>query len=49
MMAKVLWTHYFLTAQGYNVGLAVVAKDNKSSNLLENNGMKIAYKADVSH
>jgi hypothetical protein len=40
MMVKVLWTNYFLTAQGYNVGLAVVAKDNNSSNLLENNGMK---------
>jgi hypothetical protein len=44
MMAKVLWTQYFLKAQGYNVGPAMVAQDNKSSILLEMNGMKSSTK-----
>jgi hypothetical protein len=44
MMAKVLWTQYFLGAQGYKVGPAVVAQDNKSSILLETNGMKSSTK-----
>jgi hypothetical protein len=44
MMAKVLWTQYFLKAQGYDVGPAVVAQDNKSSILLETNGMKSSTK-----
>jgi hypothetical protein len=44
MMAKVLWTQYFLKAQGYNVGPAMVAQDNKSSILLETNGMKSSTK-----
>jgi hypothetical protein len=44
MMAKVLWTQYFLKAQGYDVGPAVVAQDNKSSILLETNGMNSSTK-----
>jgi hypothetical protein len=44
MMAKVLWTQYFLNEQGYDVGPAVVAQDNKSSILLETNGMKSSTK-----
>jgi len=38
MMGQVLWTRYFLEAQGYKVNDNVVHQDNKSAILLEKNG-----------
>ncbi len=38
MMSSILWTRYFLKAQGYNVRDNVVFQDNQSSILLERNG-----------
>ena len=37
-MAQILWTRYFLEAQGYNINECVVYQDNKSAILLEENG-----------
>ena len=37
-MSQVLWTHYFLDAQGYNINDCIVYQDNKSAILLEQNG-----------
>jgi hypothetical protein len=39
-MPSILWTRYFLLAQGYNV----LAEDNKSSMLLEKNGKALSSK-----
>lgn len=38
VMPQVLWTRYFLEAQGYKVGASTVYQDNKSAILLEKNG-----------
>jgi hypothetical protein len=38
MMPSILWTRYFLKAQGYHVNDNVIFQDNKSSILLEHNG-----------
>jgi hypothetical protein len=38
MMSSILWTRYFLKAQGYSVHDNVIFQDNKSSILLERNG-----------
>ena len=38
VMPQVLWTRYFLQAQGYNVTDNVVFQDNQSTILLEKNG-----------
>ena len=38
MMPQILWTRYFLDAQGYGVVDSVVHQDNKSAILLEDNG-----------
>lgn len=38
VMPKILWTRYFLEAQGYQVDRSVVYQDNMSSILLEKNG-----------
>jgi hypothetical protein len=38
MMPIVLWTWYFLMAQGYGVAENLLLQDNKSSMLLERNG-----------
>jgi hypothetical protein len=38
MMSSILWTRYFLKAQGYNITDSIVFQDNKSSILLEKNG-----------
>jgi hypothetical protein len=38
MMPIVLWTWYFLMAQGYGVTENLLQQDNKSSMLLERNG-----------
>ena len=37
-MSQVLWTCYFLDAQGYNINDCVSYQDNKSAMLLEQNG-----------
>ena len=37
-MSLILWTHYFLEAQGYGVDDAIIYQDNKSAILLEQNG-----------
>ena len=39
-MASLLWTKYFLEAQGHNVKQCVVLQDNESAIKLENNGQK---------
>ena len=38
MMPSILWTRYFLQAQGYKVSDNVIFQDNKSTMLLERNG-----------
>jgi hypothetical protein len=38
VMAQVLWTRYFLEAQGYEVRDNIVYQDNQSTMLLEKNG-----------
>ncbi len=38
MMSSILWTRFFLKAQGYSVRDNIVFQDNKSSILLERNG-----------
>ena len=38
MMPIVVWSHYFLMAQGYRVTQNLLLQDNKSSMLLEKNG-----------
>jgi hypothetical protein len=38
MMLIIVWSHYFLMAQGYGVTLNFLLQDNKSSMLLEKNG-----------
>ena len=37
-MSQVLWTRYFLAAQGYDINDCIVHQDNKSAILLEQNG-----------
>ena len=37
-MSQILWTRYFLNAQGYNINDCIVYQDNKSAILLEQNG-----------
>ena len=38
-MSLILWTHYFLEAQGYGVDDTIIYQDNKSAILLEQNGL----------
>jgi hypothetical protein len=38
VMPMVLWTRYFLEAQGYEIGKSKLYQDNMSSMLLEKNG-----------
>jgi hypothetical protein len=38
MMPSILWTRYFLRAQGYRVSDNIIFQDNKSTMLLERNG-----------
>jgi hypothetical protein len=38
VMPQVLWTLYFLEAQGYKIDDNIIYQDNKSSILLETNG-----------
>jgi hypothetical protein len=44
VMAQVLWTQYFLEAQGYEVGDNKVYQDNQSAILLEKNGRSSSSK-----
>ena len=37
-MSHVLWTRYFLEAQGYDINDCIIHQDNKSGILLEQNG-----------
>ena len=37
-MTQVLWTRYFLEAQGYEVSKSIVQQDNKTMILLAENG-----------
>ena len=39
-MAQVLWTRFFLQAQGYDTKANIVLKDNTSAIKLEKNGQK---------
>ena len=43
-MSQILWTRYFLAAQGYNINDCVVYQDNKSAILLEENGQASSSK-----
>ena len=43
-MVEVLWTNYFLQAQGYNWEDTVIFQDNKSAMLLRKNGTKSSSK-----
>jgi hypothetical protein len=45
VMPQVLWTEHFLTAQGHKVQNNIVYQDNKSSILLEKNGVVPAASA----
>ena len=38
MMPSILWTRYFLKAQGYKINNNIIFQDNKSTMLLERNG-----------
>jgi hypothetical protein len=38
VLPQILWTRYFLAAQGYRTNESIVYQDNKSAILLENNG-----------
>jgi hypothetical protein len=38
MMPQILWTCYFMQAQGYGADQSLIAQDNLSAMLLENNG-----------
>jgi hypothetical protein len=38
MMPSIIWTQYFLKAQGYGVSDNIIFQDNKSTMLLERNG-----------
>jgi hypothetical protein len=37
-MSQILWTKYFMEAQGYKIKDNLLYQDNKSAILLENNG-----------
>ena len=43
-MIEVIWTNYFLQAQGYNWDDTIVFQDNKSTILLQKNGTKSSSK-----
>jgi hypothetical protein len=44
MMPSILWTRYFLKAQGYKVSNNIIFQDNKSTMLLERNGKALSSK-----
>ena len=41
---QVIWTRYFLEAQGYKVKDNIIFQDNKSAMILEKNGLALAGK-----
>ena len=43
-MPQILWTRYFLEAQGYQIQDSVVYQDNQSAMLLANNGQASSSK-----
>ncbi len=43
-LPHILWTKYFLECQGYNHGPSILHQDNKSTLLVESNGMCLALK-----
>jgi hypothetical protein len=43
-MPQVLWTRYFLEAQGYTVWDSIIYQDKQSSILLEKNGKRSSRK-----
>ena len=43
-MPQVLWTRYWMEAQGYTISENIVYQDNQSSILLENNGRQSSGK-----
>ena len=43
-MPQMLWTGYFLEAQGYGIDKNILYQDNMSAMLLENNGKKSSTK-----
>ena len=44
VMPQMLWTRYFLKAQGYGTGENILYQDNLSAMLLEKNGNKSSIK-----
>jgi len=44
IMPDILWTNYFIDAQGWNYNETVVYQDNKSAILLEKNGKASSYR-----
>jgi hypothetical protein len=44
VMPQVMWTRYFLEAQGYGVSDCTIYQDNQSAMLLEKNGRKSSSK-----
>eukprot|EP00978_Attheya_sp_CCMP212_P009276 scaffold21935_cov53-Attheya_sp.AAC.4 len=38
MMPKIIWSMYFMNAQGYDIDENIVYQDNQSTMLMENNG-----------
>jgi hypothetical protein len=44
VMPQVMWTRYFLEAQGYGVADCTIYQDNQSAMLLEKNGQKSSFK-----
>ena len=38
VLPQVLWTNYFIRAQGWEINKTIIFQDNKSAILLENNG-----------
>eukprot|EP00957_Ditylum_brightwellii_P115423 8803185-Ditylum_brightwellii.AAC.1 len=43
-LSMILWTCYFIEAQGYDVDRSIVIQDNKSAMLLETNGKVLSGK-----
>jgi hypothetical protein len=48
MMPVIVWSYYFLMAQGYGVTQNLLLQDSKSSKLLEKNG-KVSSKKCTQH
>ena len=44
LMPMILWTNYFLEAQGYGATSSILYQDNKSAILLQKNGRKSSSK-----